>query len=240
MLPTDSVNHHPPESFNPLAEDDRRSLPIILTLILLVFFLLGFFSIYLCRYIMENLASLRPSPPSPRGLDPSIISSFPTFTYSSLKNLHHGNANLECAVCLSEFSDDDVLRQLTGCNHAFHSECIDLWFETQATCPICRRDLDRHEKPEEVSIPMTETDGRDEESHQHENSSKEEDGRGDGDDVELVVEQLLRSHSTGHSLVHREENGRFRLSDERRSPMGSRSSAILADMDARVGTVRVL
>ncbi|XP_044432476.1 E3 ubiquitin-protein ligase ATL6-like [Triticum aestivum] len=45
---------------------------------------------------------------------------------------------LECAVCLLEFGDDDSLRLLPACPHAFHPECIGLWLAKHVTCPLCR------------------------------------------------------------------------------------------------------
>lgn len=44
----------------------------------------------------------------------------------------------DCAVCLCEFSDDDKLRLLPICGHAFHLNCIDTWLLSNSTCPLCR------------------------------------------------------------------------------------------------------
>ncbi|EPS66911.1 hypothetical protein M569_07866, partial [Genlisea aurea] len=44
----------------------------------------------------------------------------------------------ECAVCLAEFDESDVVRLLPKCNHSFHIECIDTWFRSHSTCPLCR------------------------------------------------------------------------------------------------------
>ncbi|KAL9667079.1 hypothetical protein QQ045_001426 [Rhodiola kirilowii] len=76
------------------------------------------------------------------GLDVQIIQTFPTFKYSAVKDLRKGEIELECAICLSEFLDDDFLRLLTVCNHVFHQECVDLWLESHKTCPVCRTALD--------------------------------------------------------------------------------------------------
>lgn len=76
------------------------------------------------------------------GLDPVIIQSFPSFSYSSVKDYRRGKYGLECAICLVEFVDSDILRLLTSCCHVFHQECIDIWLESHKTCPVCRRNLD--------------------------------------------------------------------------------------------------
>ncbi|VDP91457.1 unnamed protein product [Echinostoma caproni] len=43
----------------------------------------------------------------------------------------------ECEVCLTEYQNKDRLRHLP-CGHAFHSKCIDIWFNQSSTCPKCR------------------------------------------------------------------------------------------------------
>ncbi|GLJ09591.1 hypothetical protein SUGI_0112440 [Cryptomeria japonica] len=64
-----------------------------------------------------------------------VPESFPVFVYES-KN--YSEQGLECAVCLSEFEEEEKGRILPACNHSFHVDCIDRWFESQSTCPICR------------------------------------------------------------------------------------------------------
>ena len=44
----------------------------------------------------------------------------------------------DCAVCLGEFQDKEMLRLLPKCNHAFHVSCIDTWLQSHVNCPICR------------------------------------------------------------------------------------------------------
>ncbi|PWA61809.1 GWT1-like protein [Artemisia annua] len=78
----------------------------------------------------------------PPGLDPSIISTFPTFIYSNVKDFRRETYGLECAICLCEFEDDNILRLLTKCYHVFHQDCIDLWLESHKSCPFCRRSLE--------------------------------------------------------------------------------------------------
>lgn len=76
-----------------------------------------------------------------RGLDSSVIDTFPILLYSSVKNLKIGKEVLECAVCLSEFDDGESLRLLPKCSHVFHPECIDIWLAGHVTCPVCRAQL---------------------------------------------------------------------------------------------------
>jgi len=69
------------------------------------------------------------------GLDARVVESLPLFDYKaqSFKDA------LECAVCLSEFKEDEKARLLPNCKHSFHVDCIDMWFRSHSTCPICRR-----------------------------------------------------------------------------------------------------
>ncbi|KAK4785728.1 hypothetical protein SAY86_002417 [Trapa natans] len=34
-----------------------------------------------------------------------------------------------CAVCLSQLSESDEVRELRNCSHVFHRECIDMWVD---------------------------------------------------------------------------------------------------------------
>ncbi|KAK6912743.1 Zinc finger, RING-type [Dillenia turbinata] len=73
------------------------------------------------------------------GIDKTMIASLPFFRFSSLKGIKEG---LECAVCLSKFEDNEILRLLPKCRHAFHMLCIDQWLESHSTCPLCRYRFD--------------------------------------------------------------------------------------------------
>ncbi|KAM0848030.1 hypothetical protein ACQ4PT_054642 [Festuca glaucescens] len=81
-----------------------------------------------------------------RGLDAEVVEAFPTMRYAEAKALRVGKkaalAALECAVCLSEFEDDERLRLLPKCSHAFHPDCIGEWLARHVTCPVCRCNLD--------------------------------------------------------------------------------------------------
>ncbi|KAG0496797.1 hypothetical protein HPP92_001488 [Vanilla planifolia] len=45
---------------------------------------------------------------------------------------------VECAVCLSLFNERDDVSELPQCGHLFHASCIDLWFQSRGSCPVCR------------------------------------------------------------------------------------------------------
>ncbi|URD78325.1 RING-H2 finger protein [Musa troglodytarum] len=70
----------------------------------------------------------------PRGLDAAAVAALPSVVVSA-GALKEG---LECAVCICELSEGDAARLLPKCGHAFHLECIDMWFCSHSTCPLCR------------------------------------------------------------------------------------------------------
>ncbi|PKU68810.1 RING-H2 finger protein ATL3 [Dendrobium catenatum] len=92
-----------------------------------------------------------------RGLDPAVLSSIPITLYrpSDFKD------GLECAVCLSELAAGEEVRLLPKCRHGFHLECIDMWFQSHSTCPICRCTVgpESSDRNLMISIPTRSTEG---------------------------------------------------------------------------------
>lgn len=79
----------------------------------------------------------RDSVSAPRtSLDSAILHSLPVYIYKAEN--HSDATTLECAVCLSEVVDGEKTRLLPKCNHEFHLDCIDMWFHSHSTCPLCR------------------------------------------------------------------------------------------------------
>lgn len=141
-LPTEAQPQH-----------SKNTIPMLVPVFIIFFLFMCFLSIFILRDILRYLSAwlrtraLRGSTINndggpQQGLDPKIISSFPTLPYSALHKLRDGNCDCECPICLSEFNMDDVMRLLTVCCHAFHPECIDSWLASHTTCPICRSDLE--------------------------------------------------------------------------------------------------
>ncbi|KAK6938119.1 Zinc finger, RING-type [Dillenia turbinata] len=69
------------------------------------------------------------------GLQQAIINSIAICKYKKNEGLVEG---AECAVCLGEFQEDEILRLLPKCSHAFHISCIDTWLRSHTNCPLCR------------------------------------------------------------------------------------------------------
>ncbi|CAN4126752.1 unnamed protein product [Withania somnifera] len=69
------------------------------------------------------------------GLGQDVIDSISVFKYKKDEFLIEGT---DCSVCLTEFEEDESLRLLPKCSHAFHIPCIDTWLRSHKNCPLCR------------------------------------------------------------------------------------------------------
>ncbi|KAK6943679.1 Zinc finger, RING-type [Dillenia turbinata] len=58
-------------------------------------------------------------------------------TYRHTKESEEGT----CSICLSEFMEEEEIRVLPECAHAFHVPCIDKWLYSHSNCPFCRADI---------------------------------------------------------------------------------------------------
>ncbi|XP_073269376.1 uncharacterized protein [Primulina huaijiensis] len=144
----------------------RLSLFLVITLAILVtcFFLFSCFTIYkFFNLNWRNLSRRRREPPRREeeelgpndfldaeqgpvvdhylwyirtvGLEPSVISKIAIVKYKKGDGLVEGT---DCAICLNEFQEDETLRLLPKCSHAFHIPCIDTWLNSHTNCPVCR------------------------------------------------------------------------------------------------------
>ncbi|GER55550.1 RING/U-box superfamily protein [Striga asiatica] len=69
------------------------------------------------------------------GLQPSVIGAITVVRFKKGEGLIDGS---DCSVCLNEFQEDETVRLLPKCNHAFHVPCIDTWLRSHTNCPLCR------------------------------------------------------------------------------------------------------
>ncbi|XP_010555397.1 PREDICTED: RING-H2 finger protein ATL32 [Tarenaya hassleriana] len=216
------------------------SKAIVFAVLLSAFFLVGMLSVYLRNCSGPDPSSggvhrRRAADSSRRnGLEDAVLESFPVFAYSSVKDRKIGSGALQCAVCLSEFEEKEILRLIPKCNHVFHADCIDAWLYSHANCPVCRAKLaPESEKLGDDEPPVTDSIAV--ESNNPNNS--EETGRvrdhiaididgdrtGDSEAIDAAMKRekrrrsgiggkFPRSNSTGHSLGQlRETTERYTL-----------------------------
>ncbi|KAK9985683.1 hypothetical protein SO802_030634 [Lithocarpus litseifolius] len=72
------------------------------------------------------------------GVDQKILDTIPILSYTTKKCELFRVDQTECAVCLGDLEDEDKVRLLPNCRHAFHVPCIDKWFLGHSSCPVCR------------------------------------------------------------------------------------------------------
>ncbi|KAE8720917.1 putative excision repair cross-complementing 1 ercc1 [Hibiscus syriacus] len=181
------------------------SLAAVLGVLIVALILIVFFSIYMRnRYDNANGSSVNHvnggaarSRRGSRGLDASVIETFPTMVYSEVKAHKIGKGALECAVCLNEFEVDETLRLMPKCDHAFHTECIDAWLASHTTCPVCRANLAPQpgepvvSQPTELNETGAETDL--EAQNVSSDSEPEEERRINNNNVNSVAEPQVAS-----------------------------------------------
>ncbi|XP_073045341.1 RING-H2 finger protein ATL80-like [Primulina eburnea] len=88
------------------------------------------------------------------------VTGLPRLTIESIGEVRYkrGEALRDCCICLSEFEEEERLRVLTKCGHAFHVACIDTWLMSHMNCPVCRApilsaddDVSRNNSQQEIS-----------------------------------------------------------------------------------------
>lgn len=97
-----------------------------------------------------SAAQTQTSEPPKRGLEPSVIATLPIFVYRKKDQVDEAD---ECSVCLVAIEENEMARLLPNCKHTFHAQCIDMWFESHSTCPICRTGA-KPRPQEEASQPL--------------------------------------------------------------------------------------
>uniref|UniRef100_A0A7C8YBJ8 RING-type E3 ubiquitin transferase n=1 Tax=Opuntia streptacantha TaxID=393608 RepID=A0A7C8YBJ8_OPUST len=76
---------------------------------------------------------------STNGLDEALIKAITLVKYKKDDGLV-GISSM-CSICLGEILEDDTLRLLPKCSHAFHVPCIDTWLRSHSNCPLCRANI---------------------------------------------------------------------------------------------------
>ncbi|CAA7052435.1 unnamed protein product [Microthlaspi erraticum] len=85
------------------------------------------------------------------GLQQSVINSITICSYKRGDGLIE---RTDCPVCLNEFEEDESLRLLPKCNHAFHISCIDTWLRSHTNCPLCRAGIAISAATPRCSVPV--------------------------------------------------------------------------------------
>ncbi|KAK9071063.1 hypothetical protein SSX86_009631 [Deinandra increscens subsp. villosa] len=125
------------------------------------------------------------------GLQPSVISAITVVKYSKTDGLIDGT---DCSVCLSDFQEDETLRLLPKCNHAFHISCIDTWLRSHTNCPLCRAGIVKNTTSsvdsgqiEDTQIAISVTDETDGEQTRRQPEDDDDDDDNQNSDLRVGV-----------------------------------------------------
>ena len=87
------------------------------------------------------------------GLRNVVITPSPEQLRDAITVIASGESAGNCAVCQEAITG--VRSRLNVCNHIFHSQCINTWFEHSVRCPVCRHDI-REAGPAAQTSPVAE------------------------------------------------------------------------------------
>ena len=93
------------------------------------------------------------NPPQGNGLTAEEISRIKKEKYRS-SIVNYPTVDDMCIICLEGFEEEEDIRRLPGCKHAFHPNCIENWLSQSSVCPICRSDI-KSKLPEEPEIVVS-------------------------------------------------------------------------------------
>ncbi|KAL8136387.1 hypothetical protein V2J09_002388 [Rumex salicifolius] len=86
------------------------------------------------------------------GLHQSAINSYPKYSFSKSGAGKDDLNSAICSICLSDYTDGEMLRMMPDCKHFFHLLCLDAWLRLNGSCPVCRSSP----LPTPLSTPLSE------------------------------------------------------------------------------------
>lgn len=158
------------------------------------------------------------------GLPQSVIDSITACKYKKDDGLIEGT---ECSVCLSEFEEDETVRLLPKCSHAFHLSCIDTWLRSHKSCPLCRAPIVRE------NVPLNQVNVS--EPNLNDLSSREETQVVNPENHEVEARNQVDEGETSEVRV-RDDIGEIPIEDERNPENRIRglSNSVVTSSDSRV------
>ncbi|KAA8525868.1 hypothetical protein F0562_007723 [Nyssa sinensis] len=141
-----------------------------------------------------------PSRDATTGLDESLIKLITVLKYKKQDGLIEVT---DCLVCLGEFQEDESLKLLPKCSHAFHVTCIDTWLKSHSNCPLCRANIVFvHASPSRSPPPVIEPLNNESLSENHHENNN--------DNVAVAEEEISRRDTIIE--IRDEEDGQIRRS----------------------------
>lgn len=79
----------------------------------------------------------------PQNLEPVLVT--PTIQEieqgTQLLQANPAHESQNCSICQDSFTEGQAIRKFRVCQHEFHRNCIDVWFQRNVHCPVCRHDV---------------------------------------------------------------------------------------------------
>ncbi|XP_073026306.1 RING-H2 finger protein ATL16-like [Primulina eburnea] len=156
------------------------------------------------RHLVENHLTSGSQVPENLGLNEAAIRSIPVFKFNKGKGKESEVRNSgECAVCLIEFQEEEKLRIIPNCGHFFHIDCIDVWLQNNANCPLCRTSVSAIPTSQAILAPNP--------SPQYQNPHTDNFTGRDEDYVVIEIGSNLQSHPNPalHGIEENLNSGEF-------------------------------
>lgn len=148
--PPNSDNFNISKHFSTMVQDNSNSLLPKLVIVLVAISCVALIvALYHCIRVGWTSQYQENRPPQQHHLthveqqssvENSIAELIPVHKFiKSCLDVENGNDHT-CSICLCEFEEGEELRTLPECSHSFHVSCIDMWFHSHTSCPMCRID----------------------------------------------------------------------------------------------------
>ncbi|XP_010489373.1 PREDICTED: probable E3 ubiquitin-protein ligase ATL44 [Camelina sativa] len=134
----------PPQPSQEMIVAESDMVVILSALLCALICVAGLAAVVRCAWLRRFTGGGDSSPSPNKGLKKKALQSLPRSTFTVAESTSGGGDDgdtTECAICLTEFADGEVIRVLPLCGHSFHVACIDKWLVSRSSCPSCRRIL---------------------------------------------------------------------------------------------------
>ncbi|TKY60242.1 RING-H2 finger protein ATL54 [Spatholobus suberectus] len=166
------------------------------------------------------------------GLQQTLIDSITVFKYRKGEGVIDGT---ECSVCLGEFEQDESLRLLPKCSHAFHIPCIDTWLRSHKNCPLCRAPVVRDGAGGAEIRAVGQNNQTDPNVSDHQ-TTQDPEAQVENSDHESGEVRVEDGDESGVSSAPEEETQSLRRSASMDSPSASMVSRdVVVDLDTHFG-----
>ena len=70
-----------------------------------------------------------------------LILEMDEYQYKHIQKYDDSRKETNCAICLEDFKNTDIIKAFCTCKHIFHKKCLLNWLKDHDICPLCKHDL---------------------------------------------------------------------------------------------------